>query len=195
MTELISGFFAVTPSAPPDPLFALIVGIVCVSLASALFWPRYGFVSLWKRTRIQSLRVRCEDALKHIEKACLDGRRPTIQSLGGAIQINLNKVVAANIFVAPLSPDDQEALDSTARLSLLAPGQSATVRGIALRCRGAERRRLVGLGILPGTFITAEVVSPSGDPTAYRVRGALIALRSEQADLIETVPLNEASKV
>ncbi|RME45954.1 MAG: ferrous iron transport protein A [Caldilineae bacterium] len=51
-------------------------------------------------------------------------------------------------------------------------------------CRGAERRRLMDLGILPGTLIRAEMVSPSGDPTAYRIRGALIALRKEQADRI-----------
>jgi Fe2+ transport system protein FeoA len=29
---------------------------------------------------------------------------------------------------------------------------------------GAERRRFMDLGILPGTIITAEMVSPSGDP-------------------------------
>ena len=28
------------------------------------------------------------------------------------------------------------------------------------------------------------MTSPSGDPTAYKVRGALIALRKEQAQLI-----------
>ena len=40
------------------------------------------------------------------------------------------------------------------------------------------------LGILPGTIIKAEMISPSGDPTAYRIRGALIGLRQEQASLI-----------
>jgi ferrous iron transport protein A len=43
---------------------------------------------------------------------------------------------------------------------------------------------MLDLGILPGTVITAEFVSPGGDPTAYNVRGALIALRREQAQLI-----------
>ncbi|MCB0153338.1 MAG: ferrous iron transport protein A [Anaerolineae bacterium] len=51
--------------------------------------------------------------------------------------------------------------------------------------RGAERRRFMDLGILPGTVITAEMISPSGDPTAYRVRGAVIGLRREQANLIQ----------
>jgi Fe2+ transport system protein FeoA len=40
------------------------------------------------------------------------------------------------------------------------------------------------LGVLPGTVIRAEMRSPNGDPTAYRVRDALIALRAEQAELI-----------
>lgn len=40
------------------------------------------------------------------------------------------------------------------------------------------------LGIVPGTTVEAEYDSPSGDPTAYRIRGTLIALRREQADQI-----------
>lgn len=49
---------------------------------------------------------------------------------------------------------------------------------------GAERRRLMDLGILPGTRIEVEMKSPLGDPVAYRVRGAVIALRREQSSLI-----------
>ena len=51
--------------------------------------------------------------------------------------------------------------------------------------RGAERRRLFDLGILPGTKITAEFESPSGNPAAYKVRGAVIALRENQAQHIK----------
>jgi len=50
-----------------------------------------------------------------------------------------------------------------------------------MTCRKHERRRLMDLGILPGTLIEAVLRSPGGDPTAYRVRGALIALREEQS--------------
>jgi len=57
-------------------------------------------------------------------------------------------------------------------------GQSAVVA--ALTCAGAQRDRLMDLGVLPGTRITAEMRSPLGDPVAYRIRGALIALRREQ---------------
>lgn len=50
-----------------------------------------------------------------------------------------------------------------------------------LDCTDGNRRRLMDLGLLPGTHLCAELRSPLGDPVAYRVRGALIALRREQA--------------
>jgi DtxR family Mn-dependent transcriptional regulator len=77
-----------------------------------------------------------------------------------------------------------EALGHTAlfeRLDALREGERAEVVEIAPAVQGAQRRRLLDLGVVPGTEITAEVRSPSGDPTAYRIRGALIALRRAQA--------------
>lgn len=70
-------------------------------------------------------------------------------------------------------------------LDTLKLGQMATV--VALTCEGPDRRRLMDLGILPGTTIAAELTSPLGDPTAYLVRGALVALRREQARHIQVV--------
>jgi Fe2+ transport system protein FeoA len=58
---------------------------------------------------------------------------------------------------------------------------AGTATVVALDITGPERRRLMDLGILPGARVTAELRSPLGDPTAYRVRGSLIALRSRQA--------------
>ncbi len=95
----------------------------------------------------------------------------------------LAPVVAANVTVSAIA-EEVEAEEATHRLSALEPGESARVTGIAARCRGLERRRLLDLGLVPGTWVEAELRSPSGDPTAFRVRGALVALRREQADLI-----------
>jgi Fe2+ transport system protein FeoA len=43
---------------------------------------------------------------------------------------------------------------------------------------------MLDLGIVKGTEIEAELVSATGDPVAYRIRGALIALRRDQAEWI-----------
>ena len=59
---------------------------------------------------------------------------------------------------------------------------------IELLSDGAERRRMLDLGILPGTEIEVVMKSPMGDPTAYRIRDAVIALRKEQAALIKIKP-------
>lgn len=78
-------------------------------------------------------------------------------------------------------PGNEQSAQRT--LADLQPGDTAEV--IALHSDGAERRRLMDLGIVPGTAITAELRSPLNDPVAYRVRGTLIALRRSQAVHIE----------
>jgi DtxR family Mn-dependent transcriptional regulator len=98
----------------------------------------------------------------------------------------LAPIVANNITVQPLpNHDDIKADETNYRfLSNLKPGESGTVAGIVPSCRGPERRRFMDLGILRGTTITAEMSSPGGDPMAYLIRGALIALRKNQAKQI-----------
>lgn len=46
---------------------------------------------------------------------------------------------------------------------------------------GNTRRRILDLGLICGTRVKALQKSPSGDPVAYEIRGAVIALRSEEA--------------
>lgn len=67
-------------------------------------------------------------------------------------------------------------------LADLSDGQAGLVT--ELHSQGPERRRMMDLGIVPGTRVTVEMKSPLGDPVAYRVRGALVALRREQARLV-----------
>lgn len=50
------------------------------------------------------------------------------------------------------------------------------------------RRRLMALGLVEGTGITAVNAAPSGDPRAYYFRGALIALRQSDASEIRLSP-------
>ncbi len=61
----------------------------------------------------------------------------------------------------------------------LSRGRSATVLG--LTAQGAFRNRLLDLGLVPGTSVERVMTSPAGDPVCYRIRGAMIALRSSDA--------------
>jgi DtxR family Mn-dependent transcriptional regulator len=96
----------------------------------------------------------------------------------------LTPVMANNINVVPLPDFKTQDLTGQRFLSSLRPGGKANVLGLTPACRGAERRRLLDLGFVAGTPVEVEMVSPAGDPTAYRVRGTVIALRREQAGLI-----------
>lgn len=99
------------------------------------------------------------------------------------IESVLAPLVAANVTVLPVH--EKIAVEGTHEtLDLLEPGQSARVVSISRRCRGLQRRRLMDLGLLPGTLVTAEMRSASGDPTAYNIRGATIALRKSHAGMI-----------
>jgi ferrous iron transport protein A len=80
------------------------------------------------------------------------------------------------------SPMDTNNHSTNRTLADLSPGQSGVVK--ELHSQGPERRRMMDLGMVPGTVITVEMNSPLGDPVAYRVRGALVALRREQARLV-----------
>ncbi len=100
---------------------------------------------------------------------------------GGEEQV-LAPMLARNVTVVPL--DAATVSTPYERLSTLKIGQTARVVSLSPACRGPERRRFMDLGILPGTVIKAEMVSPSGDPTAYLIRQSLIGLRREQADNI-----------
>ncbi len=103
-------------------------------------------------------------------------------------EVTMPLILAGNVTVRPLAADEVVHAAS-ATLADLDPGQSARVLRIAARCQGPQRRRLLDLGVVPETEITAELESAGGDPMAYRIRGALIALRAEQASWIEVEPL------
>lgn len=64
-------------------------------------------------------------------------------------------------------------------LSSLRPGECGTVA--ALCTEGEMRRRLQDIGLVAGTAVECVGRSPLGDPAAYRIRGAVIALRREDA--------------
>ncbi|MGD2156696.1 MAG: iron dependent repressor, metal binding and dimerization domain protein [Anaerolineales bacterium] len=135
-----------------------------------------------------------EDLHVGMEVRLVESSAQRVRFWAGGDEHLLAPIVAANISVRPIPEKRAPEEIPGERLSSLKPGQSGAVSAISPRSRGVEYRRLLDLGILPGTVIQAEMRSPSGDPTAYRVRGAVIALRSEQADLIYVEPTTEPSK-
>ncbi len=72
--------------------------------------------------------------------------------------------------------------DNIFPLSSLPLGKKAKVT--ALTSNGANRRRMLDLGLISDTEVEALQKSPSGDPVAYQIRGAVIALRTEEASKI-----------
>lgn len=87
--------------------------------------------------------------------------------------------VAGAVHVEPCAPSP-----AMRPLSSLHTGETARVVRLSPAVVGGERRRLLDLGLVPGTRVERDFDSMLGTPTAYRVRGATIALRKEQADRI-----------
>ncbi len=61
-------------------------------------------------------------------------------------------------------------------------GQKAKIK--TLTADGNMKRRMLDLGLISDTLVEALQRSPSGDPVAYFIRGAVIALRIEEASKI-----------
>lgn len=68
------------------------------------------------------------------------------------------------------------------RLTDLKEGEKASV--VRLEMNGTIRRRMHDIGLTPNCCIECVQKSPLGDPVAYNVCGALIAIRNSDADLI-----------
>ena len=68
-------------------------------------------------------------------------------------------------------------------LNDIAPGQHAVVS--RLQSTGSMRRRLLDIGLIENTDVECLGRSPGGDPSAFLIRGAVIAIRSEDcADIL-----------
>ena len=67
-------------------------------------------------------------------------------------------------------------------LAAIAPGE--TVRAAEIHVEGALRRRLFDLGLIPQTLVSCRFAAPAGSPMAFTVRGAVLALRTRDAQEI-----------
>ena len=60
---------------------------------------------------------------------------------------------------------------------------------------GDIRRRILDLGIIPGTIIKPVLKSPFSEPRAFEVRNTLLAIRKEDAEKIFVELNNNVSKI
>lgn len=94
----------------------------------------------------------------------------------GVREYSVSPRAADNVFVSAA----RQPRHPITRLSDLKPGDVGVVRD--LECEGFGRRRLLDLGVTPGTRVDCLFAGVAPEPMAYRIRGAVIALRRQQAD-------------
>ena len=81
-------------------------------------------------------------------------------------------------------------MSDSKRLGELSPGQRGTITRVGLQTETAQSteitQRLLEMGLLEGSDVELVYQAPfGGDPIAVRVRGALIALRRNEANQVE----------
>ena len=72
---------------------------------------------------------------------------------------------------------------TTATLKDLKPGQKGKV--LRIKARGEMNKRIVEMGITPGSVVEMERVAPLGDPVDIKVKGYHLSLRKDEAEGIE----------
>ncbi len=90
---------------------------------------------------------------------------------------------AHNVTVQVLE-NENDIIQEFKSLSKARMGKPVKIKNLSRGLRGKQRRRLMDLGLVPGTIVIPELKSKSGNPVAYKIRGASIAIRNDQADLI-----------
>jgi DtxR family Mn-dependent transcriptional regulator len=98
---------------------------------------------------------------------------------GASGDYDLSTMAARNVQVTMASAAQQEA--GVRRLADLVMGEAGVVTALDPDLQGMTRRRLLDLGLTPGSKVEAYLDNAFGDPRAFRVRGTTIALRSDQA--------------
>ncbi|MBR1777717.1 MAG: ferrous iron transport protein A [Alphaproteobacteria bacterium] len=71
----------------------------------------------------------------------------------------------------------------TTGFSGLKAGDKAVISGFS-KGKDSYRKKLLAMGITPGTPFQVVRVAPLGDPVEIQIRGYLVSLRREEASLI-----------
>jgi len=113
----------------------------------------------------------------------LDNRDGKIHFVADGEERFFMRLLSGNISVVEVSGEEAEPAVVTT-LDKVSRGYRCEIHMVSKRIRGQQRRRLMDLGFVPGSRVAFEMASASGDPVAFRVRGAVAALRLEQAKQI-----------
>lgn len=74
----------------------------------------------------------------------------------------------------------KQTIDKT--LNMLETGQKARV--IQVRGRGSSRKRLLDMGMVPGTVLSVTKKAPLGDPVDFKLKGYNLSLRKAEAEAV-----------
>ncbi len=117
-----------------------------------------------------------EDWLKHLKGRWEQGPcEGDCKSCIGSIEIPETAPFAAPLADTPLITLDK-----------LEPGQRGVI--VKLGGHGALRRRIMDMGITPGSDLEVERLAPLGDPMEFKIRGYHLSLRNEEAAKIHVRP-------
>ena len=75
----------------------------------------------------------------------------------------------------------------TEKLKNMKLGQKGKVMKVT--ARGETNKRIVEMGVIPGTVVEVERIAPLGDPIDIKVKGYHLSLRKDEADKIEVSAL------
>ncbi|WP_456431683.1 FeoA family protein [Thermosulfuriphilus sp.] len=64
----------------------------------------------------------------------------------------------------------------------------ARLRVVSIKGKGALKRRILDMGLVPGAILEVERVAPLGDPVAIKLRGYHLSLRREEAQCVLVEP-------
>ena len=74
-------------------------------------------------------------------------------------------------------------------LNNLKAGEGCIIKEVSSSCN--LFRRFTDIGLIENTYVKCVGESPAGDPKAYLIRGAVIAIRSEDCSEILAEPYNK----
>ena len=79
-------------------------------------------------------------------------------------------------------------------LSLCNTTENVLYRVTDISLDGAIKEKLMRLGLIEGTSVSRVLTAPSGDPSAYIIRGARIAIQNAHAERITVTEVGESDE-